>query len=211
MPHTAIDPIVIAARTVVALQTIVSREINPQETGIITVGSIHGGTKHNIIPDQVKLQLTVRAYKPEVRQHLLEAINRVVRAEAEAANAPRAPEVKALESTPAEFDDPKLVERIAGVLRQKTGTDNVVQMAPWTPSDDFALFPLAGVPSAMFSLGVANPAKFEEATRTGVALPSNHSPFFAPDYAPALRTAVMVETAALLELLNAPATGRNAK
>ena len=113
-----------------------------------------------------------------------------------------------LESTPAEFDDPKLVERLAGTLRQKAGADNVVQMAPWTPSDDFALFHLAGVPAAMFSLGVANPAKFEEATKSGVPLPSNHSPFFAPDYGPALRTAVLVETAALLELLKDVYAGR---
>ena len=211
MPHTAIDPIVIAARTIVALQTIVSREINPQETGIITVGSIHGGTKHNIIPDQVKLQLTVRAYKPEVRKQLLEGINRIVRAEAEAANAPRAPEVKVVESTAAEFDDPKLVERIASVLRQKAGAANVAQMAPWTPSDDFALFHLAGVPSAMFSLGVASPAKFEQAAKSGVALPSNHSPFFEPDYGPSLRTAVLVETAALMELLKEPSAGHNPK
>jgi amidohydrolase len=201
MPHAAIDPVVIAARTVVALQTIVAREVNPQDPAIITVGSIHGGTKHNIIPDQVKLQLTVRAYKPEVRQHLLDAITRIARAESEAGNAPRAPEVKALQSTPAEYDDPKLVERMAGVLRQKAGAGNVLQMPPWTPSDDFALFPVAGVPSAMFSLGIANPAKFEAAQKSGVTLASNHSPFFAPDYGPSLRTAVLVETAALLELL----------
>jgi metal-dependent amidase/aminoacylase/carboxypeptidase family protein len=119
--------------------------------------------------------------------------------------------VKVLESTPAEFDDPKLVERMANVLRQKAGAENVLQMPPWTPSDDFALFALAGVPSAMFSLGVANPAKFEEAQKSGVALPSNHSPFFSPDYAPALRTAVLVETAALLELMKDAPGGRPAK
>ncbi|MCI0352906.1 MAG: amidohydrolase [Acidobacteriales bacterium] len=211
MPHATVDPVVIAARAVLALQTIVSRETNPQDPAIITVGSIHGGTKHNIIPDQVKLQLTVRAYKPEVREHLLAAINRIVRAEAEAANAPRAPEVKVLQSTPAQFDEPKLVERLAALLRQKAGTDNVVPMPPWTPSDDFALFPLAGVPSAMFMLGIANPAKFEEAKKSGVVLPSNHSPFFAPDYGPTLRTAILVQTAALLELLKDSAGARNAK
>jgi amidohydrolase len=201
MPHTAIDPVVIAARTVVALQSIVAREINPQDPAIITVGSIHGGTKHNIIPDQVKLQLTVRAYKPEVRQHLLDAIGRVARAESEAGRAPRAPEIKILQSTPAEYDDPKLVERMANVLRQKMGTASVLQVPPWTPSDDFALFHLAGVPSAMFSLGIANPAKFEEAQKSGVALPSNHSPFFSADHGPTLRAAVLAQTAALLDLL----------
>jgi metal-dependent amidase/aminoacylase/carboxypeptidase family protein len=192
---------VIAARTVVALQSIVAREINPQDPAIITVGSIHGGTKHNIIPDQVKLQLTVRAYKPEVRQHLLDAIARVARAESQAGNAPRAPEIKALQSTPAQYDDPKLAERMANVLRQRMGAANVLQVPPWTPSDDFALFHLAGVPSAMFSLGIANPGKFEEAQKSGMPLPSNHSPFFAADHGPTLRAAVMAQTAALLDLL----------
>ena len=200
-PQNTVDPIVIAARTILALQTIVSREISPQDPAIITVGSIHGGTKHNIIPDQVKLQLTVRAYKPEVRKHLLDGIARIARAEAEAANAPRPPDVKVVESTPAQYNDPKLVERIAASLRQQFGDANVVQGPPGTPSDDFAEFGQAGVPSAMFSLGAANPEKWEEARKTGNPLPSNHSPFFAPDYNPTLHTAVLAETRVLMDLM----------
>jgi len=200
-PQNTVDPIVIAARTVLGLQTIVSREINPQDPAIITVGSIHGGTRHNIIPEEVKLQLTVRAYKPEVRKHLLDGIARIARAEAEAASAPRPPDVKVVESTPAQFNDPKLVERIAASLRQQFGEANVVQGSPGTPSDDFAEFGQAGVPSAMFSLGAANPEKWEEAKKTGNSLPSNHSPFFAPDYNPTLHTAVLAETRVLMDLM----------
>jgi amidohydrolase len=200
-PQNTIDPIVIAARTVLALQTIVSREINPQDPAIITVGSIHGGTKHNIIPEQVKLELTVRAYKPEVRKHLLDAIARITRAESEAGNAPRPPDVKVVESTPAQYNNPKLCERIAADLRNTLGTANVVQIAPGTPSDDFAEFSAAGVPTAMFSLGAANPEKFAEAQKSGVPLPSNHSPYFAPDYNPTLHTAILSETAVMMELL----------
>ena len=200
-PQNTVDPIVIAARTVLTLQTIVSREINPQDPAIITVGSIHGGTKHNIIPEQVKLELTVRAYKPEVRKHLLDAIARIARAESEAGNAPRPPDVKVVESTPAQYNDPKLCERIAADLRHTLGTANVVQIAPATPSDDFAEFSAAGVPTAMFSLGAANPEKFAEAQKSGVPLPSNHSPYFAPDYNPTLHTAILSETAVMIELL----------
>jgi hippurate hydrolase len=200
-PQNTVDPIVIAARTVMSLQTIVSREINPQDPAIITVGSIHGGTKHNIIPEEVKLQLTVRAYKPEVRKHLLDAIARIARAESEAGNAPRPPDVKVVESTPAQYNDPKLTDRIADVLRQRLGADNVHQGAPGTPSDDFAEFGAAGVPTAMFSLGAADPEKFAESKKTGVPLPSNHSPYFAPDYNPTLHTAILSETSVLMKLL----------
>ena len=200
-PQNTIDPVVIAARTVLALQTIVSREINPQDPAVITVGSIHGGTKRNIIPEQVKLELTVRAYKPEVRKHLLDAIARIARAESEAGNAPHPPDVKLLESTPAQYNDPKLTERIAVDLRQRLGDANVIQVAPGTPSDDFAEFGNAGVPSAMLSLGAADPEKFAEAQKSGVPLPSNHSPYFAPDYNPTLHTAILSETTVMMELL----------
>jgi hippurate hydrolase len=201
MPQNTVDPVVIAARTVLALQTIVSREINPQDPAVVTVGTIHGGTKRNIIPEQVKLELTVRAYKPEVRKHLLDAITRIARAESEAGNAPRPPEVTLVESAPAQYNDPKLVDRIAATLRQQLGESNVVLNPPGTASDDFAEFGTAGVPSAMFGLGAANPQKFEEAQKSGNPLPSNHSPFFAPDYNPTLHTAVLAETTVLLDLL----------
>ncbi len=201
MPQDAIDPIVIAARTVLAWQTIVSREIDPRDMGIITVGSIHGGTKHNIIPDHVDLQLTVRSYKPEVRQHLLSAIERIADAEAQAAGAPKKPLVKVSDSTGSVYNDPALTRRIAGVLRRTLGDSNVIQQAPITASDDFAEYGRAGVPSLQFELGAVDPRKFAEAQKSGKLLPGVHSPFFAPDREPSLRTGILVETAAVLELL----------
>lgn len=201
MPQTTIDPIVIAARTVLALQTIVSREISPQDPAVVTVGSIHGGTKNNIIPDEVKLQLTVRAYKPEVRKHILDAIARIAKAESEAGNAPQPPDIQIVDSTPSEYNDPQLTEKIAGVLRQQFGNENVVQGSGATASDDFSEFGRAGVPEAMLSLGAADPAKWEQAKKTGEPLPSNHSPFFAPDYDPTLHAAMLAEVTTLLNLL----------
>src|ERR1700680_4972625 len=123
-PQTTVDPVVIAARTVLALQTIVSREKDPQEPAVVTVGSIHGGTKHNIIPDEVKLQLTVRTYDRKVRQQVLDAIARIARAEAAAAGAPREPAVAVVESTPSTWNDPKLNARGAGAPRPQVGADH---------------------------------------------------------------------------------------
>ena len=201
MPQDTIDPIVIAARTVVAWQTIVSREIDPRDTAIITVGSIHGGTKHNIIPDHVDLQLTVRSYKPEVRQHLLSAIERIADGEAQAAGADKKPAVKVSDSTDAVYNDPALAQRIAGVMRRTMGESNVIEQAPITASDDFAEYGRAGVPSLQFALGAVDPKKFAEAQKSGKTLPGPHSPFFAPDREPSLKTGILVETAAVLELL----------
>jgi amidohydrolase len=200
-PSTAIDPIVIAARTVLALQTIVSREVDPHSPAIITVGSIHGGTKHNIIPGEVKLQLTVRAYDPAVRRHLLEAIARIAKYESLAGNAPREPEVKVSDSTPPNYNDPQLTSRIAEALKKQMGTDNVVEAEAGTASDDFALLHENGITATMFGVGAADPQKFAEAQKTGVPLPSNHSPLFAPDREPTLKTAMMAEVIALRELL----------
>ena len=201
MPQMTIDPIVIAARTVLAWQTIVSREIDPRDPAIITVGSIHGGTKHNIIPDHVDLQLTVRSYKPAVRQHLLSAIERIADGEAQAAGAPRKPLVKVSDSTSSVYNDPALTGRIADVLRRTLGKSNVIQQPPITASDDFAEYGRAGVPSMQFELGAVNPEKFAAAQKTGKPLPGPHSPFFAPDREPSLRTGILVETAAVLNLL----------
>lgn len=201
MPQDAIDPIVIAARTVLAWQTIVSREIDPRDMGIITVGSIHGGTKHNIIPDHVDMQLTVRSYKPEVRQHLLRAIERIADGEARAAGAGRKPLVKVSDSTSSVYNNPALTQRIAGVLRRTLGKSNVIKQPPITASDDFAEYGRAGVPSLQFELGAVDPVKFAAAQKSGKPLPGVHSPFFAPDREPSLRTGILAETAAVLELL----------
>ncbi len=200
-PETTIDPIVIAARVVLALQTIVSREIKPGDAAVITVGYIQGGTKQNIIPDEVHLGLTVRSFTDQVRQHLLAAITRTVNAEAEAAGAPKAPLIERVEALDAMYNDPKLNDRLRQVLVQTLGAQNVEQLPPNMASEDYSAFVKAGVPSFYFSLGVADPAKFAEAKAGGPPLPSNHSPYFAPDVEPSLKTAIEAEVAVLLNLL----------
>jgi hippurate hydrolase len=200
-PEHAIDPIVIAARTILAWQTIISRENNPVDPGVITVGSIHGGTKSNIIPDEVHMQLTVRSYKEDVHKHLLQAIERIAKAEAEAAGAPKAPKVEVSESGVAVYNDPVLTRRVANTLKEVLGEANVVESPPAMAADDFSEYGHAGVPALLFGLGAVNPASFEAAQKNGEILPSPHSPFFAPDLEPSLRTGIEAETAAVLELL----------
>ncbi len=201
VPEETVDPIVIAARTILAWQTIISRENSPFDPGVITVGSIHGGTKHNIIPDQVHMQLTVRSYKDDVHKHLLDAIARIAKAEAEAAGAPKLPLVEVSETVRSVYNDPVLTQRIAGVLKQALGDANVMQAPPEMAGDDFAEYGQAGVPSLLFSVGAVNPAKFEAAKKIGEPLPGPHSPFFAPDRVPSLYTGIEAETTAVLELL----------
>jgi hippurate hydrolase len=204
-PQTTVDPIVIGARTVMALQTIVSREIAPGDPAVITVGTFQAGTKNNIIPDQAVLGLTVRSYSPEVRKHLLSAIARIVNAEAQAAGAPRLPAIDHYESTDAVYDDPVLAQRLTGVLDATLGKKNVIEIPPIMASEDYSEFIKAGIPSFYFALGGADPAKLAQAESTGVPLPSNHSPFFAPDVEPALRTAITSEVAVLRNLLSGSA------
>ncbi|HET7873224.1 MAG TPA: amidohydrolase [Terriglobales bacterium] len=202
-PDTTIDPIVIAARTILALQTIPSREIKPGELAIITVGYIHAGTKNNIIPDQAELGLTVRTYKGEVRKQVLAAIARIAKAEAEAAGAPREPSIVKYETTDAVYNNPALVGRLRAPLEAALGRDNVSTDAPKTGSEDFSVFVDQGIPGFYFNLGGAYPDKFAEAKASGVPLPSNHSSLFAPDLDPALRTAITAEVAVLRNLLSA--------
>jgi len=201
MPHNTIDPVVLAARIVLSLQTIVARENNPLDPAVITVGSIHGGTKSNIIPNEVKLQLTVRSYKPEVREHLIAAIERIAKAESAAALAPKEPLVKVVESTKATYNDPALTERVGKVLRAALGDDNVLQPAPEMGAEDFSEFVGAGVPGVYLWVGAVAPARIEAAKAGGPPLPTTHSSLFAPDREPTLRTAVLAETLAALELI----------
>ena len=203
-PHKTVDPIVIAARAVVALQTIVGRENDPLDPAVVTVGSIHGGTKHNIIPDEVKLQLTVRSYKDDVRKRLLAAIERIIQAEAAAAGAPKPPEVKATEGTPATYNDPALTQRLASVLAEAFGKQNVEEVRPVMGGEDFSEYGRAGVPAAIFWVGAVEPKKYEAAKAAGTALPSLHSPLFAPDRERTLRTGVSTMTLAAMELLGKP-------
>jgi len=200
-PHTAIDPIVIAARTILALQTITSREVKPAEMAVVTVGYIQAGTKNNVIPDQAELGLTVRTRNAEVRKQVLASISRITKAEAEAAGAPRAPSIDHYEGTDLVYNEPALAQRLRGVLESALGKENVVSEEPITASEDFSYFTEQGIPGFYFSLGGANPDKFAEAKATGTMLPSNHSSLFAPDVDPALHTGIAAEVAVLRELL----------
>lgn len=201
MPNTTVDPIVIAARTILTLQTIVSREVKPGEMGVVTVGYIHAGTKNNIIPDQAVLGLTVRTYKTEVRKHILAAIARIAKAEAEAAAAPREPLVEELEFTDSVYNDPALARRLHATLEATFGKERVTTDDPIAASEDFSFFVQQGVPGFYFDLGGADPAKWTEAKATGTPLPSNHSPLFAPDAEPAIKTGIAAEVAVLRNLL----------
>jgi amidohydrolase len=204
-PNTTIDPIVIAARTILAFQTIVSREVKPGELAVITVGYINAGTKNNIIPDHAEMGLTVRTRNADVRKQLLAAIDRVTKAEAEAANAPRAPQIDHFEGADLVYNDPALAMRMKGVLEAALGKNNVVMEEPITASEDFSYFVEQGIPGFYFTLGGADPQKFAEAKATGTMLPSNHSPLFAPDVDPALHTGIEAEVAVLRNLLNGSA------
>jgi amidohydrolase len=201
-PHTAIDPIVIAARTILALQTIPSREVKPGELAVVTVGYIHAGTKNNIIPDSAELGLTVRTYKAEVRKQVLAAIAQITKAEAEAAGAPREPTIEHYESTDSVYNNPALADRLKSTLETALGKDNVVTEGPITASEDFSYFVEQGIPGFYFSLGGADPEKFAQAKAAGTTLPSNHSSLFAPDIDPALHTGMVAEVTVVRSLLN---------
>ena len=203
-PQETIDPIVIAARMIVSWQTIVSREIDPQEAAVITVGTIHGGTKNNIIPDEVVMGLTVRSYKDDVRKHLLASIERIAVAESQAAGAPKKPLIEHVEGVGAVYNDPPTTNHIADRLKQVMGDSNVVLERPIMASDDFAQYRFAGVPSVMLELGAVNPEKYAAAMKSGEQLPGPHSPYFAPDREPTIKTGIEVEVAAILVLMGKP-------
>lgn len=201
-PHNAIDPIVLGAKIVLALQTIPSREVRPGEPVVVTVGYFQAGLKNNIIPDEAKLGLTVRTYDQDVRKHVLASINRIVKGEAEAAGVTKLPEITHDEATDAVYNDPALAKSMTAVLVKALGKDNVEQEPPSMTSEDFSYFVAQGVPGFYFSLGGANPQKWAEAKASGEKLPSNHSPLFAPDAKPAIETGITAEVAVLRSLLN---------
>lgn len=203
-PENTKDPIVTAAQVVMALQTIVSRENSPLDPAVVTVGSIHGGTRYNIIPDEVNLQLTVRTYKPEVRQRILTSIERIVKGVALTMAIPedRAPTVKVSEGTGSTYNDPQLLERLAVAFKQALGEENVVKVPPIMASEDFGYFSLdQKIPTTIFWLGASDPAKVKQSRDSGVALPGLHSALFAPVPEPTLRTGVKAMTSAVLELM----------
>jgi hippurate hydrolase len=201
-PHTTVDPIVLAARIVLDLQTLVSREINPTDPAVVTVGSIHGGTKHNIIPDEVKLQLTVRSTKDSVRKHLLEGIKRIAESAAKGANAPP-PVVKVDldEFTPALYNESGLTRKTVGVFKEVLGADKVVERPAVLGGEDFSRYGRAGVPIFMFWLGTVAPERVAEAAKEGKPLPSLHSDHFFPIPEPTIKTGVLAMSMAVLELM----------
>jgi hippurate hydrolase len=203
-PNTAIDPIVIAAKTILALQTIISREVKPGEMAVVTVGYMQAGTKNNIIPDHAELGLTVRTYKADVRKQVLAAIQRITKAESAAGGAPREPLIEQFEGTDSVYNDPSLAERLRKPLEAALGKQNVITTEPISPSEDYSYFIAQGVPSLYLSLGGADPKQFAESMNGGEKLPSNHSPYFTPDADPALRTGIAAEVAMLRNLLNGP-------
>jgi hippurate hydrolase len=200
-PHTTVDPVLIAARIAVTLQSIVAREIKPGDAAVITIGYIQAGTKNNIIPDDAQMGLTVRSYKPEVRQHLLAAIERVAKGEAMAAGAEKMPLVEKYESTSAVYNDTRLTQHLAGTLESVLGMGSVVTEEPIMTSEDYSYFVEQGVPSFYFTLGVADAHKLAEAQAAGRQLPSNHSPLFAPVADPSIKVGITAEVAILRDLL----------
>lgn len=200
-PHTTIDPVLIAARIAVTLQSIVAREIKPGDAAVITIGYIQAGTKNNIIPDDAQMGLTVRSFKPNVRQHLLAAIERVAKGEAMAAGADKMPLVEKYESTGAVYNDPALTQHLSATLEGVLGKGSVVSEEPIMTSEDYAYYVEQGVPSFYFTLGVADPRKLAEAQAAGRQLPSNHSPLFAPVAEPSLKTGITAEITLLRDLL----------
>lgn len=208
-PDTARDPVVLASQIVLALQTIVSREVKPGKTAVVTVGTIHGGTKRNIISDEVKLELTLRSYEDEVMDKLIASIRRIAKGTAEAAGVPadRLPVVTVTDETsPATVNEAKLTRRLAATFTDWLGADRVVLTPPITGAEDFTFFGRTSdkVPICIWWVGGTAPEKFEESKRTGIPVPSNHNFGFAPVPEPTLKTAVTSMTAAVLDLLAKP-------
>lgn len=201
-PHTTIDPIVLSAKIILDLQTIVSREVNPLDAAVVTVGSIHGGTKHNIIPPEVKLQLTVRSLKDSVRKQVLDSIVRITKAAAVSFRAPEPViQIELDNYTPAVYNDPKLARRITNRFRDLLGKDNVVDIGPMMGGEDFSRFGKAGVPIFFYFIGTMAPERFEAAKKGGPPVPGLHSDLFYPVIEPSMRTGVLTMTTAVLDLM----------
>lgn len=206
-PHKTTDPIVLAAQMINAWQTIPSRQNNPLDPIVITVGSIHGGTKHNIISDEVKMQLTVRTYKPEVRERVLAAIERIAKGIAAAGGIPpeRAPIITVSKDQfcPATYNNPELTKRLVAVWKKSLGDENVEIVDPTMGGEDFSEYSLPdySIPAVNFHFGAVDPAKIAEHKQTGKELPTLHSSKFAPIPEPSIRTAIIGMTTAVLDLM----------
>jgi amidohydrolase len=202
-PHATVDPIVLSARIILDLQTIVSREVNPLDPCVVTVGSIHGGTKHNIIPNEVKLQLTVRTTKNEVRDHVLKAIDRIVKAAAVSARAPE-PDVRVnLEQyTPPTYNDVELARKCAGVFREVLGEEHVKDRRPVMGAEDFGRYSEGKTPIFMFFLGTISQEKYDAAQKPDATpLPGMHTDSYAPLPEPSIRMGVRTMSLAAMNLM----------
>jgi hippurate hydrolase len=175
--------------------------MSPFDPAVVTVGSIHGGTKNNIIPDEVKLLLTVRSFTTPARKHLLSSIERIAKAEAEAAGAPRAPLIEYGPPATALVNDSALTQRVAAALVREMGPARAKETPQEMVSEDFSEFQLAGIPTLMLRVGAVEPVKFDAAMKSGTPLPSLHSSQFWPDREPTIKTAMMAEVIALRELM----------
>lgn len=199
-PHTAIDPVVIAARLILDLQTIPSRELNPIDPAVITVGSIHGGSKHNIIDGECRLQLTIRSYSQQVHETIRAGIRRKAEAAAASAGA-GAPTIEFTEFTPALVNDTALADRCADAFRTALGAERVVEVPAEMIAEDFGRFGEAGVPILMYRLGTVSAERLAAAAAAGLPPPGLHSAQYYPDFEPSIRTAVVATTAALARLM----------
>ncbi|MEP6546278.1 MAG: amidohydrolase [Gammaproteobacteria bacterium] len=206
-PQAGKDPIVMAGEFIVQLQTIVSRQENPRDPAIVTIGAIHGGTKRNIIPNEVKMEITARAYSEQARQIILDGIRRTAQGVALSAGVPedRAPIVTVLdaESTPVMYNDPKLTVRVKAALIRALGAQNVIDEEPGTASEDFGILGLEGrkIPTMMFGLGAIDPEKFAAAAAAGKLVPGPHNSRFEPAPEPTLRTGVTAMSSVAIALL----------
>ena len=207
-PHEGKDPIVMAGEFIVQLQTIVSRQENPRDPVVVTVGDIHGGTKRNIIPDEVRMELTTRSFSDPSRQIVIDGIKRIAQGVALSAGVPpeRAPLVTVLEneSTPVTYNDPALAARVKAALVKALGAQNVFDEAPIMASEDFGLFGLDGhrIPTVMFWLGAVEPQKFATAAAAGKQTAGLHTSRFLPDPDLTLRTGVTAMTSVAISLLH---------
>ena len=205
-PEASKDPVVLSAEYIMAIQTIVSRQIPPVDPAVVTVGVIHGGTKRNIIPDEVKMGLTIRSFNDDVQKQILAALKRTADGIALAGGVPadRGPVVTILpESSPVTYNNPELSERLRAVLVKTVGADNVVKLRAEMVSEDFGLFGLEGhqIPTVMLRLGAVAPERVAESKSGGKPLPSLHSALFVPAPEPTIRTGVLIMTASVLDLL----------
>ncbi len=198
-PQLTVDPIVLAARSILGIQTIVSRETDPLSPAVVTIGSIHGGIAGNVIPDQVRMLMSVRSYDEKVRKHLLASIQRQLDAEAAAADAPSPPSIKVTPGTEAVYNDPQLTARLVDALRQNLGADSVVEMPAKMTSEDFSAYGRAGVRAVLLHIGAVSPEKLA----SGAKLPDLHSPQWFPELEPTLRSLVAAEVVMLTDLLAA--------